>query len=151
MNCYSCNKSKGLNFNALSINKFSENLFTNDWTLYDEIKLLGAIERLDLNNWEEISKILGKEKFEYESYYYTFYYKSKSGFLPDEKIIKINNTSKNSKNISEERKNIKARFNQLLCYKNLGCNTYEEIQKYKFKLCDNKDICPFILNIVNAV
>ena len=105
MNCYSCNKSKGLNFNALSINEFSENLFTNDLTLDDEIKLLGAIERLDLNNWEEISKILGKEKFEYESYYYTFYYKSKSDFLPDEKIIKINNTSKNSKNILQENKN----------------------------------------------
>ena len=53
-------------------------------------------------------------------------------------------------NLKKE-KNIKARFNQLLCYKNLGCYTYEEIQKYKFKLCDNKDICPFILNIVNAV
>ena len=115
--------------------------------------------------------------------YINFYYKSKSDFLPDEKIIKINNTSKNSKNIlqenkneenkyinkikqnigyipftdnnrqnqSEERKNIRARLNQLLYYKNLGCNTYDEIQKYKFKLCDNKDICPFILNIVNAV
>ena len=183
MKCYSCNKSKGLNFNASSINKFSEYLFTNDWTLGDEIKLLGTIERLSLNNREEISKILGKEKFEYESYYYTFYYKSKSDFLPDEKIIKINNTSKNSKNIlqenkneenkyinkikqnigyipftnnnrqnrSEERKNIKARLNQLLCYKNLRCNTYDEIQKYKFKLCDNKDICSFILNIVNTV
>ena len=115
--------------------------------------------------------------------YINFYYKWKSDFLPDERIIKINNTSKNSKNILrenkneenkyinkikqnigyipftdnnrqnqyEERKNIKARLNQLLCYKNLGCYTYEEIQKYKFKLCDNKDICPFILNIVNAV
>ena len=70
------------------INKFSENLFTNDWTLGDEIKLLGAIERLGLNNWEEISKILGKGKFECESHYYTFYYKSKSDFLPDEKYIK---------------------------------------------------------------
>ena len=87
------------------INKFSENLFTNDWTLGDEIKLLGAIERLGLNNWEEISKILGKGKFECESHYYTFYYKSKSDFLPDEKIIKINNTSKNSKNILQENKN----------------------------------------------
>ena len=78
MNCYSYNKSKGLNFNALSINEFSENLFTNDWTLDDEIKLLGAIERLGLNVLEEISEILGKGKFECESYYYTFYYKSKS-------------------------------------------------------------------------
>ena len=27
-------------------------------------------------------------------------------------------------------KNIKARLNQLLFYKSLGCNTYDEIQKY---------------------
>ena len=44
------------------LNKLSENLFTWDWTLGEEIKLLGAIERLGLNNWEEISKILGKVK-----------------------------------------------------------------------------------------
>ena len=37
--------------------------------------------------------------------YINFYYKSKSDFLPDEKIIKINNTSKNSKNILQENKN----------------------------------------------
>ena len=80
------------------LNKFSANLFTKDWTLGQEIKLLGAIERLGLNNWEEISKILGKGKFECESHYYTFYYKSINDFLPDDKIININN-NKCSKNI----------------------------------------------------
>ena len=87
------------------LNKFSENLFTNDWTLGDEIKLLGALQRLGLNNWEEISKILGKGKLECESHYYTFYYKSKNDFLPDDKIIKLNSkknilvSNKNEENI----------------------------------------------------
>ena len=85
--------------NYFILNKFSDNLFTKDWTLGQEIKLLGAIERLGLNNWEEISKILGKGKFECESHYYTFYYKSKNDFLPDDnKIINLNN-NKCSKNI----------------------------------------------------
>ena len=82
------------------LNKFSENLFTKDWTLGQEIKLLGAIERLGLNNWEEISKILGKGKFECESHYYTFYYKSNNDFLPDDKLIILNTNNKCSKNIS---------------------------------------------------
>ena len=77
------------------LNKLSENLFTRDWTLGEEIKLLGAIERLGLNNWEEISKILGKGKFECESHYYTFYYKSKNDFLPDDNIINSNSLLSN--------------------------------------------------------
>ena len=77
------------------LNKMTENLYTNDWTLGDEIKLLGAIEKLGLENWEEISKILGKGKYECESHYYTFYYKSKDDYLPSDKIININNNSKN--------------------------------------------------------
>ena len=86
-------------FSSYSIlNKMNENIFTNDWTLGDEIKLLGAIEKLGLENWEEISKILGKGKFECESHYYTFYYKSKDDYLPSEKIININNLNKNNNN-----------------------------------------------------
>ena len=81
--------------NYTILNKMTENLYTNDWTLGDEIKLLGAIEKLGLENWEEISKILGKGKYECESHYYTFYYKSKDDYLPSDKIININNNSKN--------------------------------------------------------
>ena len=86
----------------------TENLFTSDWTLGDEIKLLGAIEKLGLENWEEISKILNKGKFECESHYYTFYYKSKEDYLPSDNIINISNNSKNllKENKKEENKNI---------------------------------------------
>ena len=71
------------------LNKMTESLYTNDWTLGDEIKLLGAIEKLGLDNWEEISKILGKGKFECESHYYTFYYKTKDDYLPSDKKINL--------------------------------------------------------------
>jgi len=74
-------------------------------TLGDEIKLLGAIEKLGLENWEEISKILGKGKFECESHYYTFYYKSKSDYLPSDKKININNNSKNILKINKIEEN----------------------------------------------
>ena len=87
------------------LNKMSENLYTNDWTLGDEIKLLGAIEKLGLENWEEISKILGKGKFECESHYYTFYYKSKDDYKPSEKIININNNTKNLLKINKKEEN----------------------------------------------
>ena len=91
--------------NYTILNKMTENLYTNDWTLGDEIKLLGAIEKLGLENWEEISKILGKGKYECESHYYTFYYKSKDDYLPSDKIININNNSKNILKINKKEEN----------------------------------------------
>ena len=53
-------------------------IFTEDWSFGDEIKLLGAIARLGIGNWEEISKITGKGRFECESHYYTFYSTNKT-------------------------------------------------------------------------
>ena len=87
------------------LKKFHENLYTSEWTLGDEIKLLGAIEKLGLENWEEISKILGKGKFECEAHYYNFYYKTKEDYLPSNKIININNNSKNIIKINEKEEN----------------------------------------------
>ena len=87
------------------LNKMNDKLFTNNWTFGEEIKLLGAIEKLGLENWEEISKILGKGKFECESHYYTFYYKSKDDYLPSNKIININNNSKNILKLNEKSDN----------------------------------------------
>ena len=84
------------------LNKMNDKLYTNNWTFGEEIKLLGAIEKLGLENWEEISKILGKGKFECESHYYTFYYKSKDDYLPSNKIININNNSKNILKLNEK-------------------------------------------------
>ena len=68
------------------VGKMSEPLFTADWKFSDELKLLGAIEKLGLGNWEEVSNLIGKGKFECESHYNTFYYKSKTNYLPNEKM-----------------------------------------------------------------
>ena len=122
------------------LNKLSENLFTNDWTLGEEIKLLGAIERLGLNNWEEISKILGKGKFECESHYYTFYYKSKNDFLPDDKILKLkhkNNISK--KNILYSNKKTENNFMNII-NQNIGYIPFVENSKPNRSLSKNNNI-----------
>ena len=107
------------------LNKLTENLFTWDWTLAEEIKLLGAIERLGLNNWEEISKILGKGKFECEAHYYTFYYKSKNDYLPNEK----NNSLTFNKNEENNYINI--------IQENLGHIPYSENNKQNRSLSKN--------------
>ena len=152
------NFQKGLNFNALKekanyvinemtlnpykftnykiINKLSENLFTEDWTLGEEIKLLGAIERLGLNNWEEISKILGKGKLECESHYYTFYYKSKNDFLPNDKIINKNINNNNSPNIlSQNKKQENEYINKIK--QNIGYIPFSENNKQNRSLSKN--------------
>ena len=73
--------------------KMSEPLFTEDWSLGDEIKLLGAVEKLGIENWEEISKIINKGIYECKSHYYTFYYKDKNDYLINEKETNINGKS----------------------------------------------------------
>ena len=118
------------------INKLSENLFTEDWTLGEEIKLLGAIERLGLNNWEEISKILGKGKLECESHYYTFYYKSKNDFLPNDKIINKNINNNNSPNIlSQNKKQENEYLNKIK--QNIGYIPFSENNKQNRSLSKN--------------
>ena len=107
------------------LNKLTENLFTMDWTLGEEIKLLGAIERLGLNNWEEISKILGKGKFECEAHYYTFYYKSKNDFIPN------NINSALTHNKTEENKYI----NKI--QENIGYMPFSENNKQNRSLAKN--------------
>ena len=80
------------------INKMEEPIFTLDWSFGDEIKLLGALSRLGLGNWDEISTIIGKGKFECESHYYTFYYRKEDDFIP-----KINDNLNNNINIKNEK------------------------------------------------
>ena len=89
------------------INKMNEPIFTNDWSLADELKLLGGIGRLGIGNWGEISKILGKGKFECESHYYTFYYKKKNDYMPKLNLY-------DSKNYKTEMKKNKSEENLLI-------------------------------------
>ena len=96
------------------INKMNEPIFTEDWTLSEEIKLIGALSYLGIGNWEDVSNILGKGKFECKSHYHAFYYKKQNDFLPKlNSCIKFNNKNE----INERRKN-KALENQIL--QNIG-------------------------------
>ena len=94
------------------INKMEEPIFTEDWSFGDEIKLLGGLERLGIGNWDEISKITGKGKFECESHYYTFYYKKKDDFIPKLNINSKNNL--NNKNYKNEMKKNKEKEKKIL-------------------------------------
>ena len=94
------------------INKMEEPIFTEDWSFGDEIKLLGGLERLGIGNWEEISKITGKGKFECESHYYAFYYKKNDDFIP--KININNNINLNNKNYKNEMKKNKEKEKNIL-------------------------------------
>ena len=92
------------------IYKMSEPIFTEDWSLSEEIKLLGALSHLGIGNWEDISNILGKGKFECKSHYHTFYYKKQNDYLP-----KINSCIYlNNKSFMNEMKKNKYLENQIL-------------------------------------
>ena len=104
------------------LNKLSENLFTNDWTLGEEIK------------------ILGKGKFECESHYYTFYYKSKNDFLPDDKILKLNHKNNISKkNILYSNKKTENNFMNII-NQNIGYIPFVENSKPNRSLSKNNNI-----------
>ena len=91
------------------INKMTEPIFTDDWTFGDEIKLLGALSHLGIGNWEDISNVLGKGKFECKAHYHTFYYKKQNDYFPN-----INNSNLNDKNKINERKKNKSLENKLI-------------------------------------
>ena len=48
-------------------------LFTNDWNINDEIKLINSISKDGFENWTDISKNLNKPINEIKSHYQTFY------------------------------------------------------------------------------
>lgn len=121
VNCYICQLSKNsfkgiISNNFLKenephrylhyriISKMSEPIFTTDWSFEDELKLIGAIEKLGIGNWEDISNIIGKGKYECESHYNTFYYKNEKNFLPNLNNLQVpkKNSEKFKKNKIEE-------------------------------------------------
>ena len=92
--------------------KMNEPVFTDDWTLEEEIKLLGALSHLGIGNWGDISQLLGKGKFECRSHYHAFYYKRQNDYIPNL------NSCINIKNKINERKKNKSVENQIL--QNIG-------------------------------
>ena len=114
INCLSCfiskykNKKESENISYSIIDKLNKHqIFTEDWSIRDELKLLGAIEKLGLDNWDEISKNIGKGIHECEAHYYTFYYKNNKDNIPEivniMKNKEIGKKNKNKENIEKEK------------------------------------------------
>ena len=106
---YFYNENPHLYTNYHIVCKMTEPIFTDDWTFGDEIKLLGALSHLGVGNWEDISNILGKGKFECKAHYHAFYYKKQNDYIPE-----LNNSNPNDKNGINERKKNKSIENKLI-------------------------------------
>lgn len=96
------NKTDISNFiNYKIIDKLSDYPSYENWNYQEEFKFLGAIEKFGLENWEEISNILGRGITECSDHYYTYYYKSNGKFLPQPPSKK----KKHKKNYNTKPKN----------------------------------------------
>ena len=80
--------------------------FTDDWSVCQEYNLLQNLSVSGLNNWEDISNILGRGQLECESHYYSFYYKEKENPMPREEDIILDNQKKIKKDILDKNKTI---------------------------------------------
>ena len=62
-------------------------VFVEDWTIEEEILLLGAIDSCGLGNWEEISQNLGtKTALECKVHYFSVYLESDTPPIPDVRV-----------------------------------------------------------------
>ena len=81
-------------------------LFTDDWSVGEEYNLLQNLSVSGLNNWEDISNILGRGQVECESHYYSFYYKEKENPMPKKEDIILNNKKEIIQDILDKNKSI---------------------------------------------
>ncbi|MCQ2819003.1 MAG: hypothetical protein MJ252_17200, partial [archaeon] len=93
--------SKNINLSYSIVDNLKMPLFTEDWSIQDEHKLVKGVEKLGMDNWETIIHSLPhKGKFECETHYYSFYYKGNKDYNvnPKEVITTIeSNRSRNKK------------------------------------------------------
>lgn len=89
--CFDCLinlKIQNENYHVIDNLDFS--LFNTEWTVKEELCLIGSIERFGLDNWGEISNNLkSKPKVPCEAHYYTYYCKSLDNSLPSDSDIII--------------------------------------------------------------
>ena len=152
LNCYVCNKSiinqikiildpnyskeknfqKGLNFNALCVKCFVLKTKYNS-----KEKANYVINEMTLNPYKFTNyKIINKGKLECESHYYTFYYKSKNDFLPNDKLINKNINNNNSPNILIQNKNEENKYINKI-KQNIGYIPFSENNKQNRSLSKN--------------
>ena len=116
-------------------------LFTEDWKMYEEYKLLANLSTSGLNNWEDISNIMGNRgQVECESHYYSFYYTQKEDPLPKESSIIIDNNKNIIKEKLEINKNIvKNKLNE--CQVNKGNSIQEQPKEQKVNKRNSRCLC----------
>lgn len=88
-------------FSYYIIDRMEMSLFTQNWTLEQELKLLNGIEKLGLDNWDNISQAANKGSVECESHYYTFYYKNQIEIMPNENEVILHEKNNTDNNTSE--------------------------------------------------
>ena len=94
INCFLLSKHDN-SHNYHIIDNLNFPLYTDDWSVNEEHKLLSNISKCGLNNWEEICKSMeNKGQVECESHYYSFYYINKDNPYPDENIIILDENKK---------------------------------------------------------
>ena len=115
-------------FQVIDILNYS--IFTDDWTVGEEYNLLQNLSTSGLNNWEDISNILGRGQVECESHYYSFYYKEKENPMPKEEDIILDDQKKIKPNILQNNKDIAKNKSKEITKSN-GNNFPEPIKEVK--------------------
>ena len=108
-------------------------LFTDDWKMNEEYKLLKNLSISGLNNWEDISNIMGNRgQVECESHYYSFYYTEKDNPNPKESSIIIDDNKKIIEEKLEINKKIeKKKLNEYQMNKGSIPEPSKEVKAYK--------------------
>jgi len=114
------------------IDNLNYSLFTDDWTAAEEYNLLHNLSICGLNNWEDVSNIIGRGQVECESHYYSFYYKEKENPLPKESDIILEPNKNINTEILEKNKTLAKNKSKEVTKSNI--NSYvEPIKEIKIK------------------
>ena len=114
-----------------NLNKYP--LFTEDWKMSEEYKLLHNLSTAGLNNWEDISNSMGNRgQVECESHYYSFYYTDQKDPNPKEESIILDNNKNIIKEKLEKNNNIeKNKLNEYQINKGNIPEPPKEVKTYK--------------------
>lgn len=92
--CLECLISLKVKENYHIVDKLNFPIFNSDWTIKEELQLIGCIEKFGLDNWGEIaSSIKSKPKLPCESHFYTYYCKKIHNALPSTEDVILHKTS----------------------------------------------------------
>ena len=107
LECFGKGKEKGDHKKEHSysiLDKLDYPLFDTDWSALEDIYLLKGISMSGIDNWYQISEMLGtKSPTDWEAHFYSFYYKSMDDPIPRvEEIGTLNRNKDNEPALKEE-------------------------------------------------